>query len=100
MFKAVTTALFLAAAGFAFPAAAQGDLKTGTVIAETWCAACHAIKRGTSAMDAAPPFRTLARERTAEELKAFLAHPHGLMPNIQLSRQQVGDVVVYIESLR
>jgi mono/diheme cytochrome c family protein len=82
------------------PARAQGDTATGAAIAQTWCAHCHAVESGRSALDAAPPFASIANERTDGEIRAFLARPHGLMPNIQLSRRQIEDVTAYFATLR
>lgn len=80
--------------------AGTGDAITGAIVAKTWCANCHAVAGRRSALDAAPPFPTLAVERTLGEIRAFLARPHGMMPNIQLSRQQIDDVVAYFATLR
>ena len=76
-----------------------GNVETGRLIAETWCKPCHAIgsPRGT---DVAQPFADIAAKRTAQSIGAFLADPHGAMPNIQLSRQQIDDVIAYMESLK
>ena len=37
---------------------------------------------------------------TADQLRAFLSHPHGSMPNLALTRAEIDDLISYIESLR
>ena len=62
--------------------------------------ACHAVGPANAGTDAAPAFDHLAQERTIKNLRAFLTEPHGRMPNIQLSRQQIEDVIVFIKARR
>ena len=81
------------------PAAAQ-DAITGARIAATWCAACHVIGNQQRGSDVAPAFKDLAQTRTPGQMKGFLIRPHGAMPDIQLERQQIQDVVAYIETLK
>jgi mono/diheme cytochrome c family protein len=33
------------------------------------------------------------------ELRAFLSHPHGAMPDLALSRSEIDDLIAYIEGL-
>jgi cytochrome c len=47
-----------------------------------------------------PSFRTIAGARTADQLRTFLSHPHGAMPDLSLTRAEIDDLVGYIESLR
>lgn len=98
----VATILALAAA----PAAAQGpgDPAAGRALALQTCAACHAAVAGQRrpAMDSAPPFAVIARNpaATPDGLRAFLQTPHPVMPDLKLSRQEISDVIAYIQSLR
>ena len=95
----ILAAAALATALWNAPALAQ-DAVTGARIAATWCVACHVIgdeRRGT---DVAPAFADLATSRTSDEIRGFLVNPHGAMPNIQLERRQIEDVVAYIGSLK
>ena len=48
----------------------------------------------------APPLDSVAERRTREAIGAFLARPHGRMPDIQLSREQIADVLAYMETLK
>ncbi len=89
----------------AFPAAAQensGSL-AGAELAQKWCSDCHLVGRGQShSNDAVPSFAAIAAApaTTAMSLHAFLLTPHGPMPDLKLSREQIDDVVAYILSLR
>lgn len=99
----VTAALVVLAT--AFPAAAQeaSDPAAGAVLARTWCSGCHLVDplqpRGN---DAAPPFVAIAAAPATSpaSLHAFITAPHGQMPDLKLSGQQVDNLVAYILSLR
>jgi mono/diheme cytochrome c family protein len=94
------------AASWAVPAGAQqvGDPQAGRRLAEAWCSQCHVIGPGAPgpASDAVPTFPAIARMASTTEmsLRVFMQTPHPPMPDIQLSRQQLDDVVAYILSLR
>lgn len=94
--------------GMVVPANALDDITNGKLLATQWCASCHLVKTDqTKASAGAPPFMTLAK-RSEEELArlpTFLANPaHSKpgtqMPNFNLSRQEIGDLVAYIRSLK
>ncbi|MBW6401877.1 cytochrome c [Roseomonas sp. HJA6] len=94
-------------AGTALPALAQtepGDPAAGRRLAETWCANCHRIApQGPGPVsDAAPAFAAVAAmpSTTRMALAAFLQTPHPRMPNYQLSREEMDDVIAYLLSLR
>ena len=36
----------------------------------------------------------------ADQLRAFLSHPHGAMPNLSLTRAEIDNLISYIETLR
>lgn len=94
-------AFALAAGGAA--AAPDDPLEMGRSIAEQWCASCHvATPDQTTAPDIAPSFMALAndREMTPERLRSWIAAPHPPMPDPGLSRTQIADVALWIESLR
>lgn len=97
----IVSASALALALLPEPAAAAGDAALGKAIAERWCASCHLIDGG-PARDSVVPFRTIARQpqNTGGRLQAFLAEPHGGMTGMSFSRQQIDDLIAYIESLR
>ena len=87
---------------FAAPALSQGDAVVGKQTAESWCGSCHLIDGVGPAIDGAPPFRSIANDpvKTNTYFKTWLTNPHYPMPNVELSRRQIDDLVAYIESLR
>jgi hypothetical protein len=40
------------------------------------------------------------RRMSADQLRAFLSHPHGAMPNLALTRTEIDDLITYIGTLR
>lgn len=97
-------AILLGMAGGADAQIATGDAVNGHRIADTWCGNCHVVSRnpGSTTTDSAPPFESIARmpSTTTVSLRAFLQTPHRSMPNYQLSRTELDDVIAYIISLR
>jgi mono/diheme cytochrome c family protein len=83
------------------PAAAAGDAEEGGRIARRWCASCHMVDATRRGGDAAPPFVALANDakKTETYLKNWIANPHPPMPNFNLSRRDVDDLVAYIATL-
>jgi mono/diheme cytochrome c family protein len=81
-----------------------GIAVTGKAIAETWCSACHLVGSdgGRQASADAPPFSVVAQRLPTEidVLAAFIANPHPPMPDLSLSRQDVRDLLAYIQTLR
>ena len=77
----------------------------GKVIAERWCAACHQIslEQTTASVDV-PSFMTIAKLGTMTDdlaaLEGFLSNPHPVMPDLNLTRQEIRDLVAYISSLK
>jgi len=82
-------------------ALAAGDPQAGRALAEIWCASCHAVGRPERANDAAPAFSTIAQHGGSSPgaLRAWLADPHPPMPNPSLSRQEIEDVIAYLQEL-
>ena len=74
----------------------------GGQLAQQWCASCHVTSAGRAGnvQQGPPSFPTIARARTADQLRAFLSHPHGAMPDLSLTRAEIDDLVGYIETLR
>ncbi len=81
-----------------------GDAAAGQHLAEGWCAACHVVGPGQAngTSNGAPPFMAIARMKstTPTALAVFLQTPHGRMPDLHLTRQEIADVSAYIISLR
>jgi len=80
---------------------AAGDSDRGKVLARVWCANCHIVDPQGTGQDIAPPFPIIAQRGTPDqrEARAFLAAPHPPMPNFDLARQQIDDIVAYLNSL-
>ena len=80
------------------------DAAAGGSLAEKWCTTCHVVSptqdRGTST--GAPPFAAVAdmKSTTAMALRAFLQTPHGRMPDLHLTHDEIDDIAAYILSLR
>jgi cytochrome c len=93
--------VFLLGAALGHPA--RADAARGGQLARQWCANCHVVdsKAAGPVPQGPPSFRTVARSgMTADQLRAFLSHPHGAMPDLSLSRAEIDDLTSYIETLR
>ena len=85
---------------------AQQDprVQRGRTFAETNCAGCHAVGRtGESPLRQAPPFRNLHERYPVESLAEALAEGivtgHPSMPEFELDRAQINDLLAYLRSL-
>src|SRR5215472_13259904 len=95
----ITVSLLLAAAT---AHSVWADAAKGSQLAQQWCASCH-VTGGAPAgnlQQGPPSFSTIAHARTAAQLRAFLSHPHGAMPDLSLMRAEIDDLVGYIVTLR
>lgn len=87
-------------------AAAQevGDAISGRQLAERWCSSCHVVSPtpSTGTSNGAPTFAAIANQKstTALSLRVFLQTPHGRMPDLHLSRDEIDDLGAYMLSLR
>jgi cytochrome c len=83
-------------------APAPADAQRGGQLARQWCANCHVVDaKSAGAVPQGPPgFPAIAHGLTADQLRAFLSHPHGAMPDLSLSRPEMDDLIGYIETLR
>ena len=66
------------------------DRAKGSQLAQQWCASCHVTSssRAGNVQEGPPSFPTIARTRTADQLRAFLSHPHGAMPDVNAGRDR------------
>jgi mono/diheme cytochrome c family protein len=81
------------------------DAKTGHEVAAKLCSGCHIVggKAANATMPAdVPTFVEIANQpgQTAEAIAGRIVIPHPPMPQIQLTRLEIGDVAAYIMSLR
>jgi mono/diheme cytochrome c family protein len=96
VFPYSTFIFFIVAAS---PVSAAGDARAGHELATLWCTSCHIVDDSGHGSDAAPPFSNVAGRKGNRWLRAWLAAPHPPMPNFNLSRQQIDDIVAYLGSL-
>jgi cytochrome c len=85
------------------PAAwAAGDPERGRALAVQWCTSCHVVDLEGHGTDAAPALPTLlgSNLRTPDELRGWLVAPHPPMPDLDLTRQEIEDIVAYLVSLQ
>ncbi len=83
-------------------ALAKGDEKKGEILAKQWCATCHVVaSEQQSANPDAPSFASIAADplKSNDYLTGFLIDPHPPMPDMNLSRQEIADIVAYIKAL-
>ena len=82
---------------------AHADASKGAQIARQWCSNCHVIDGSSAAavQQGPPTFPTIAHSgMTNDQLRAFLTHPHGAMPDLALTRAEIDDLIGYIGTLR
>lgn len=91
---------------FAGVASAQihPDAKTGREIAEKLCVGCHIVgaeAAGASVPADVPSFEAIAAKpgQTVQSIAGAIVIPHPPMPNIELTREEIGDVAAYIMTL-
>ena len=96
-FALLLAALSLLAAG---PVLGAGDADAGKRLATAWCTGCH-VAEGKGA-DTAPPLSAIATKTVGDPgyLFAWLSTPHPVMPQLSLSRQEIADLIAYLQSLR
>jgi mono/diheme cytochrome c family protein len=101
----LTAVLALAAAAACLvsgsSAAPPPSAARGKIIAQRWCAECHVVTPDqTRAKADVPTFGEIAvrREKAAVPIEQFLMNPHPKMPDMQLTRAEVADIVAYIKT--
>jgi len=79
---------------------AAGNAPAGHQLAKQWCNTCHIVEESGSGPDTAPPFPVIAERRKDRAwVRAWLVAPHPPMPNLNLTRQEIDDVIAYLDSL-
>ncbi|HEV2336960.1 MAG TPA: cytochrome c [Stellaceae bacterium] len=85
------------------PVAARAEATAGERLARQWCANCHVIDKSgpaTTLPQGPPAFRIIAEHLDPAQIRAFLTHPHGAMPDLALTRAEIEDLIAYIGTLR
>jgi mono/diheme cytochrome c family protein len=82
--------------------AASGDSVRGRHLALAWCSNCHALDGEIRRSGDTPDFTAIARKpsTSAASLRAFLQTAHAGMPDWQLTRDEIEDLIAYILSLK
>jgi cytochrome c len=82
-------------------AAAAGRPEAGRLLVTSSCTSCHTAPAAQSGTDVAPPFAAIARDNRGNSawIRLWLTDPHPPMRGINLTRQQIDDVIAYLESL-
>ena len=95
-YTALVTAMVLAG-----HARAAGNAEYGRTIAQNRCSSCHVVEPNLKGGDTAPPFAEIARKRANDMtwVRTWLTSPHPPMQGINLSREEIDDIVAYLESL-
>ena len=79
-----------------------GDSASGLHLARQWCVECHVVEAGQAiASDAWPPFSEVANNpvKTERGLRTWLSDPHPPMPQLNLSKTEIENLLAYIQSL-
>lgn len=81
--------------------AQQGDSEIGRQLTQNWCTTCHVVDKEGHGTDVGPALPALLGDgrRTSDEIRGWLVDPHPPMPNFDLTRQEIEDIVAYLESL-
>jgi mono/diheme cytochrome c family protein len=98
--KLIHSLFAVALAASTVPALAA-DVAKGERIARRWCATCHIVApdQKTASADV-PSFADIAaRKPETKRLGNFLADPHPKMPPMNLSREEIADIIAYIRTL-
>jgi mono/diheme cytochrome c family protein len=102
MTRPAASALFGCFLVFAIAGAARADPAAGAKLAQQWCSSCHIVAAGQkgSVPQGPPSFAAVAKSGiSAAQLRVFLSHPHGAMPDLALTRVEIDNLIDYIESL-
>jgi cytochrome c551/c552 len=84
------------------PVQAAGVAANGEAMARAVCSACHIVATDQTKANAdVPSFMSIARKYRgkSDTLRAFLMEPHQPMPDLSLNRQEILDLLAYIEGL-
>lgn len=77
-----------------------GDAARGKEIVARWCVGCHSA--GPTVDDRIPSFAALANDLSGSEgaIRAFLMQPHKPMPPLEISTQQIEDIIAFLRSVQ
>lgn len=77
------------------------DASRGEQLSKRFCASCHLLEEGqTNGVTVGVPSFKAMTGLANERLSTFLMVPHMPMPNMQLTRNEIADIIAFIEELR
>ncbi len=80
-------------------AAVAQDAERGLELAQTWCILCHVVAPNGEGTDIGPAFSSISGKDPGV-LRAWIIVPHSGMPRLDLTDDQIDDVLAYIQTLR
>lgn len=97
----VSAAALAAVMGLLAPQGAGAtDPAHGEALAKRWCAACHLVAPDQPRAQAdAPTFAAISASRRVPEITNFLRQSHPQMPDMNLSRDEIADLIAYMHTL-
>ncbi|MDP2355646.1 MAG: c-type cytochrome [Beijerinckiaceae bacterium] len=96
---ATPSVLFVLSLVFA-QSALSADAANGDKLAKRWCADCHVVWEGQPRAQAdAPTFASISASRRVPEISSFLRQSHPQMPDMNLSRGEIADLIAYMHTL-
>jgi mono/diheme cytochrome c family protein len=82
------------------PQAFAADPVTGEKLARRWCGECHVVAADQPRANAdAPTFAAISASRRVPEITTFLGSSHPRMPDMNLTRGEIADIIAYMHTL-
>lgn len=81
----------------------EASPESGLAIAQRLCVSCHVVEGTDGTVPAGvPALRGIANKKgqTAANIERTLIEPHAPMPNMALTRDEIQDILSYLETLR
>jgi cytochrome c len=77
------------------------DASRGLRLSERLCASCHLVRpdQSSAVVSGVPSFRAIAKLPN-ERVSSTLMRSHSPMPNMQLTRNEIADIIAFIVDLR
>ncbi len=82
----------------------SGSAQQGASLADRFCSNCHLVddKARNPVPVGIPTFLGIANKpgQTGTHIIGVLMAPHSPMPNINLTREEIGDIIAYLQTFR
>ncbi|MGI9411000.1 MAG: c-type cytochrome [Hyphomicrobiaceae bacterium] len=80
------------------------DPVSGKALAEQLCAGCHLVsdRQKGRVVAGVPSFDAIANrpDQSVERIFKVIIRPHAPMPDMHLTRTEIGDIIAYLDTLR